>query len=390
MALSSHYSRMDFLKSHFFSSYDSAKSLPIVSGPHGFITFVDSDLYPVEADELRKIFIPALTSPLPATAHSNLNTLTCQLPSDIEKEAKAKKGITKLLLFYICGKLSNDYTSFGDLSYPNPAQGMRVVLDSAQPAHATGFFDLIRNTCATAKELDLMNIRSCLISIVFINKATALHLLQGNLATEGVTLLNNEANSIDLSLCLPQQNTFMINKERSNDLTDCSENNMVIANAHKSKTNVAITRIGTMVDMTNFSSLCINWDTIISAIINSTRPQPLYCRVSLKLINLLKNPDFNAWYAATKRSMPSLHWHVYSFLEQIFNLFAMFATDFENAKVMTGSRPLAELNTKLLVKALTVLKAFKDQLTLAQSTNSPIPILAATISKFSNRSLGTN
>ncbi len=39
---------------------------------------------------------------------------------------------------------------------------------------------------------------------------------------------------------------------------------------------------------------------------------------------------------------------------------------------------------------LTVLKAFKDQLTLAQSTNSPIPILAVTVPKFSTRSLGTN
>jgi hypothetical protein len=81
---------------------------------------------------------------------------------------------------------------------------MRVVLDSARPARATGFSDLIRNTCATAKELDLMNIRSRLISILFINKATPLYLLQGNLATEGVTLLNDEANSIDLSLFLPQ------------------------------------------------------------------------------------------------------------------------------------------------------------------------------------------
>jgi hypothetical protein len=69
------YSRTDFLKSHFFSSYNSAKSLPIASRPHGFITFVDSDLYPVEADELGKIFIPALTSPLPATAHSTLHPL---------------------------------------------------------------------------------------------------------------------------------------------------------------------------------------------------------------------------------------------------------------------------------------------------------------------------
>ncbi len=111
-----------------------------------------------------------------------------------------------------------------------------------------------------------MNIRSHLISIVFINKATALHLLQGNLATDGVTLLNSKANSIDLSLFLPQQNASMIDRERSYDLIAHSENNMDIADAHKSKANVAITRIGTMVDMTDFSSLCINCDTIISAL----------------------------------------------------------------------------------------------------------------------------
>ncbi len=64
--------------------------------------------------------------------------------------------------------------------------------------------------------------------------------------------------------------------------------------------------------------------------------------------------------------------------------------DFGNVNVMTGLCPLAELNTKPLVKVLTILKAFGDQLTLVQSANSPIPILAATISKFSIRSLGTN
>ncbi len=159
-----------------------------------------------------------------------------------------------------------------------------------------------------------MNIRSRLISIMFINKATDLHLLQGNLATEGVTSLNNEANSIDLSLFLSQQNTPMIDKERSNDLTAHSENNMDIADAHKSKTNVAITCIGTKVDMTDFSSLCINYNTIISAIVNSPGPQPLYCQVLLKFIKLLNNPDFDAWYAATKGSMPSLNWHVLSSL----------------------------------------------------------------------------
>jgi hypothetical protein len=184
--------------------------------------------------------------------------------------------------------------------------------------------------------------------------------LQGNLATEGVTSLNNEANSINLSLFLPQQNTSMIGKERSNNLTACSENSMDIANAHKSKTNVAITRIGTMVDMINFSSLCINCDTIISSIVNSTGPQPLYLQVLLKFINLLNNPDFNTWYAATKGSMPSLHWHVYSSLEQIFNHFTKFAMDFGNVNVMTRLSPLAELNIKPLIKVLMVLKAFGD------------------------------
>jgi hypothetical protein len=129
-------------------------------------------------------------------------------------------------------------------------------------------------------------------------------ILQGNLATEGVTLLNNKANSIDLSLFPPQQNTSMIDTECSNDLTAHSENNMDIADAHTLKTNVAITRIGTMVDMTGFSSCCINCNTIISAIVGSTGPQPLYCQILLKFVNLLNNPDFNAWYAATKGSMP--------------------------------------------------------------------------------------
>jgi hypothetical protein len=234
-----------------------------------------------------------------------------------------------------------------------------------------------------------------LISIIFINKATALHLLQENLATEGVTLLNNKANSIGLSLFLSQRNTSMINRKHSNNLIACFKSNMDIANAHKSKTNVAITRIGTMVDKTDFSSLCINSGTIISAIVDSTGPQPLYCQILLKFVNLLNNPDFDTWYAATKGSMPSLHWHVYSFLECIFNLVTKFAMDFGNVNVMTGSRPLAELNTKLLVKTLTVMKAFKDQLTHAQSTNSPIPILAATVSKltpsspFTNSNVGT-
>ncbi len=104
----------------------------------------------------------------------------------------------------------------------------------------------------------------------------------------------------------------------------------------------------------------------------------------------MNNPNFDTWYTANKVSMPSLHWHMYFFLERIFNHLAKFATDFGYDKVMTRTHPLTELNTKPLTKALTVLKAFEDQLTLAQSTNTPITILAATVSKFSTRTPNNN
>jgi hypothetical protein len=39
------YSKADFIKSHFFPLYNPSKTLPIVTGPYGLISIVDSDLY---------------------------------------------------------------------------------------------------------------------------------------------------------------------------------------------------------------------------------------------------------------------------------------------------------------------------------------------------------
>ncbi len=55
------YSKTDFIKSHFFPYYDPSKSLPIPSRPYGLISIVDSDLFPVEADELQ-LFLSQLRS----------------------------------------------------------------------------------------------------------------------------------------------------------------------------------------------------------------------------------------------------------------------------------------------------------------------------------------
>ncbi len=54
--------------------------------------------------------------------------------------------------------------------------------------------------------------------------------------------------------------------------------------------------------------------------------------------------------------MPLLHWYCYSFLKQIFNCFADFATDFGNGNIMTEARPITELNMSALKSCLNGLK----------------------------------
>ena len=86
--------------------------------------------------------------------------------------------------------------------------------------------------------------------------------------------------------------------------------------------------------------------------------------------------------------MPNLHWYCYTFLERIFNCFSDFATDFGNGNIMSEPRPITKLNTKALVGALTVMKAFCDQINLHQATMLPIFISQNVVASY-NISLGT-
>ncbi len=80
--------------------------------------------------------------------------------------------------------------------------------------------------------------------------------------------------------------------------------------------------------------------------------------------------------------MPLLHWYCYSYLERIFNCFAYFATDFNNRNIMSKSRPIPELNVQALVRALTVMKTFRQQINLHQATMSPITIMPGSVSAY--------
>jgi hypothetical protein len=138
---------------------------------------------------------------------------------------------------------------------------------------------------------------------------------------------------------------------------------MDFADSHKTKGKIAIARIGTMQYMVDFSSLCINIDTIITTICSNDGPQPIFHQILLNFVAIVYNPDWVCW-SDNVGLMPLLHWYCYSFLEGIFNCFADFATDFGNGNIMIKSCPITELYTSALKSALTVLKTFCSQINL--------------------------
>jgi hypothetical protein len=66
---------------------------------------------------------------------------------------------------------------------------------------------------------------------------------------------------------------------------------MNFANPHKTKGKTAIACIGTMQSMVDFSSFCINMDTIITAICSNDGPQPIFCHILLNFVAIVNNPD---------------------------------------------------------------------------------------------------
>ncbi len=78
------------------------KSLPLAkaNGPFGSMTMVQTSDYPAAALSIKKFFCPAPVAPSAAIFPTG-NVMTLQLPGNINKEAEAKKGLVKLMLFHV-------------------------------------------------------------------------------------------------------------------------------------------------------------------------------------------------------------------------------------------------------------------------------------------------
>ncbi len=156
---------------------------------------------------------------------------------------------------------------------------------------------------------------------------------------------------------------------------------MDFADSHKTKGKTAIARIGTMQSMVDFSSLCINMGTIITAICSNNGPEPILRQILLNFVAIVNNLDWVHW-SDNIGLMPSLLWYCYSFLEQIFNCFADFDTDFGNGNIMTKACPITKLNTSALKSALTVLKTFCSQINLHQAAMTAITVMPGSVAAY--------
>jgi hypothetical protein len=287
---------------------DKSLQLTMANGKFGAMTNVQSDNYPLAACVLKEIFqlSPQILAPtLPSFPSGNV---MLQLPSEIDKESEAEKGIIKLMLLLICGNMNIESPAVSNISSVPISKGMQVVLNQPRAAWASQFANLVRMTLEFAKQQDYTNIRLLLVLIRVIPKALASQILQRNFATEKVTSLELEANSVEPSVFLLQRNKCLIDWELINEMKATSKNIMDFADSHKTKGKTAIARIGTMQNMMDFSSLFINMDTIITAICSNEETQPILQQILLKFISFVNNPEWVRWFESIG-AVPNLHWY---------------------------------------------------------------------------------
>jgi len=162
--------QVGFYKKYFYANFDRVISLGVARAPYGTITTIQSEDYPKEVGDDKKIFFAqqALPEPVPVPASS---AVTLQLPADIEKEVIAKDGINKLKLFHICGMINPDSTTFGTIAYPTFSSGMEIVLGQPRASRAGALSDLQRQALKDDRDSDIYSIRSRTVSLRHISKA---------------------------------------------------------------------------------------------------------------------------------------------------------------------------------------------------------------------------
>ena len=308
--------------------------------------------------------------------------MTIQHPSEVGCDAEAAKGMTKLLLFCLCGDVKFSNGTITNVTYAMPSQGMAIVMSNPCSARPQQFADLLRSSLATAKKNNPNDIRSRELSMTHTSKSMAGHLIIGNLVLDSVTSLYNEAQSIDPTAFLPQRDQAKIASERATNLSIRIEDNFDVLESHRKKTATTITRIGSLTSVRDVTSLCININTVILAITSSDSPQPIIYQLLTKMIELTVSSDYGDWFDQCSSAMTNLHLKLFSYIDMIWVNIARGASEFRNVKVVTKQQPIAAIDMSFYTKAVAVAKALVTEFTIAQSQGAPIVVPDSITSKY--------
>ena len=88
---------------------------------------VNLDVYPVESADIKKDYF---APPHESAVHPPFSTLTIQHPGKLGQEAKAKKGVAKLMLPCLQGTVDIPTATITKAAFATPAPGMQSVMDS--------------------------------------------------------------------------------------------------------------------------------------------------------------------------------------------------------------------------------------------------------------------
>ena len=127
-----------------------------------------------------------------------------------------------------------------------------------------------------------------------------------------------------------------------------------------------------MTSMRDITSLHINIIAVILAITSDMEPKLILCQVLSMVYQLKINQDWDEWIETCGSAMPNLHFHFYLFIDSIWASLAQGATKFNNTNVVTGNCSIGDLNLSHHHKAIQVLTALVNQVSLAESQGTPI------------------
>jgi len=187
---------------------------------------------------------------------------------------------------------------------------------------------------------------------------------------------------VDPSAFLPQRNLSLVEEQRSKDQNSPPKWGWTFLICTEKKTATGITRIESITNMRDITSLCINICAVILAITSDSSPEPILRTFMTAISQLSLNRDWEDWIEACSSQMPHLHFHIFSFIDRIWALLATGATEFSNINVVSGNRPIGDLNLTHHRKAAGVLRALVDQITLHQSQGTPIMVQASVTAKY--------